>query len=398
MPVVAATIGGRSVNVPEYALATGWSRNTVQRDNSAAARGGLVAIPPRFVQRKTGPTPARLQGVSRFRAAAAPCSCQAPHALLQMFLSIDGALAEMDALIEQMSRELAEYFGSVGTRPQVRILLDSMRACWDMPDMCARPASAEEVVAFKTCYDILKPSLAKTYWPPPEEKPYVKRKWPSERAMCVQYVRLRNRLRLRVNDPAHASRYLTVARYGVRCLRAAPVVQAALATELYGHGPVGRGLGRVFVLVWRFMEPLAAAALGDVFWLPPSALCLAGHTWKLSKSRQGRMHRHAAFRGGIGSLAVSCGRTAYGKVVEVVNVETSVCESAVASAIDQDPELHAPLVEGDPNHCWHACRLTHRFRFLHAPETPCETWGSYLHNIRAAQTNLAASRYAVRLF
>ena len=216
--------------------------------------------------------------------------------------------------------------------------------------------------------------------------------------MCFQYVRLRNRLRARVADPAHASRYLTMERYGVCCLRAAPVVEAALAPELCGRGPVSRGLCRVYTLVWRFVQPLEAAALGGMFWLPPSALCFVGHTFKFAKSRRGRMHRHAAFRGGIGSLAVCCGRTAYGKVVEVVDVETSVCASAVASAIDQDPTLHAPLVEGDPNHCWHACRLTHRFRFLHAVETPCETWGSYLHNIHAAQNNFAASRYGVRLF
>ena len=64
--------GQRVLHVPEYTCASGWSKESVARDNAMVDSGGLVSVPPRFANAPSGvAVPVRLQGVRRFAGAAA---------------------------------------------------------------------------------------------------------------------------------------------------------------------------------------------------------------------------------------------------------------------------------------------------------------------------------------
>ncbi len=54
-------------------------------------------------------------------------------------LGVDGAIAEVEKLIGELARELDDYVGPICARAPMRTLLDSMRACWDVRDMCTKP-------------------------------------------------------------------------------------------------------------------------------------------------------------------------------------------------------------------------------------------------------------------
>jgi hypothetical protein len=63
--------GQRVLHVPEYTCASGWSKESVARDNAMVESGGLISVPPRFTNAPVGvAVPTRLQAVRRFHGAA----------------------------------------------------------------------------------------------------------------------------------------------------------------------------------------------------------------------------------------------------------------------------------------------------------------------------------------
>ena len=90
-----------------------------------------------------------------------------------------------------------------------------------------------------------------------------------------------------------------------------------------------------------------------------------------------------------------------GKLVRVVACEVKVNARRLAEVFDMEPSWHAP----NPSyrnvrvkHCYHIVRFGHRLRLLFPPETPCEHWGSQLHNLYRDMASLGVARQTARLF
>jgi hypothetical protein len=82
----------------------------------------------------------------------------------------------------------------------------------------------------------------------------------------------------------------------------------------------------------------------------------------------------------------------------VIGARIRLDQQAFSVLVERDKSLLAPTSSGSPTtHCYHAGRVTHRFRFLLPPETCCESNGSHIHIIHNDLAVASATRIAVRL-
>ena len=108
-----------------------------------------------------------------------------------------------------------EYFGTVGTNEKMRTLLNALAVCADWKTLAKNAPGTHHVEAFRTLYSILKPTLKSTHWPSADMFPHVVPRWPNETEMCLQYILLCKRVRLRWRQPQYMGVYTHVVKVRV---------------------------------------------------------------------------------------------------------------------------------------------------------------------------------------
>jgi len=401
----------KTIRIPEWACER-WTSAEVE--SSLRAPEDICHFPLRFEEAPRGGRPMvkyLLQGVSRFhqaRSAEAPHICVMPMSLAQVLLAMQQACVEFGSYLQRIEEEMAAYFGSVGANPTMLELARLLSICWCWSRMGYTKASRAEAEAFRDAYRLLKPTLEHIFWPPPGSFPGVIRRWPPERDLMLQYAHLRNRVAMRARD--NPVRYTEVDYYTVRRVCApgfcapgfgeSPPLAASLGLWLRRGRRRCPGAGRVLVLVARFLLPEGVATYeAAAFSVKSGSLCLVGRARGLAQARYGRRRRLTLADGERGDFAAVFKGSRQGFLVEIVAVSRTLSASKIAAALDMDPTFHGAAGWKSGALCYHAVRLGHRFRFLLPPETPCETWGSFMHRIFDDMfATTGAERIAARLF
>ena len=178
--------------------------------------------------------------------------------------------------------------------------------------------------------------------------------------MVAQFKRLCHRLRLRFRKRRWYLDYTTATKLYVAHCTIPSRLRASLG--MYRLERAARFDQRCLAGLLRICEFAGDLMLGVAFECKP-ALANIGMSRRLLTGRYGN-RTLAVFKGTVGDFAVVASGSR--RVVRVVTEVREVNCGAIARAIDLDQTLHCPS-DSDP-HCWHACRVVHRFRFAMPPE------------------------------
>ena len=252
-------------------------------------------------------------------------------------------------------------------------LLRSVHIFWDWHKFLRRVPGRVEVNALFEAYRILKPTLAETYWP--DQFPYVKHIWPSERELGVQYALLVQRFRSQLHKQYFWRAISSATRYRVRQVRASALLQSSLGS-CHSRKFRAPGCQRIFLLIDMFLRGLCDQG-SFPFFVSKWSLCIPGHAANLRRARR-RRRQWFCYRDGVSGFAQLFLGPLANAVVIVLEEERNLDVSKLSANFDMDPKWHSPSGMY-PEGCYHIVRFGHRLRFLCPPETPCESWGSLLH-------------------
>ena len=122
--------------------------------------------------------------------------CQMPRGLYRVHAEVDQALAQGQAFLRQLEKEISDILGSVGTNVSMQKLLASCTMCWDWSHLVDERPTAAQVSAFLATAKTLRPFLQHTLWPDPTAFPHVQRTWQlTDFELCKQYLMLLQRVR-----------------------------------------------------------------------------------------------------------------------------------------------------------------------------------------------------------
>lgn len=355
-----------------------------------------LKVLPRCEYQRKGPTPSHLQDVSRYRSA----HCVLPLSFGPCYLEVLDVLDAYASFMRSMVEQLEGYFGSVGSSDVMRSLMENVSIFWNWRHLLHNRPTAYEFKALCKAYEILRPTLRHTRWPPRDSFPHVVRSWPDEKELGYQYALLCWRVRREVLERGGYERFMPIKQVRVQRLPRPSRWMTLFLRRLLGTRSVGSM--RVVILVELFLGSSSAfepksGHRGDIWWTHLDSLCLPGRAKRWHSARYGRRQRWK-FRGGLGAIA-SVAHGPFARSLVIVLEEDRVLDVGVLAAdFDMRPFWHMPCGAKYKHGCYHIVRLGHRLRFLCPPETPAEGSGSIIHLIhrQMAQPNFQRIRH--RLF
>ena len=122
-------------------------------------------------------------------------SCQVPNHIPSTIRELDEALVAIAAFLDNLMGEEKKLMTVEGSNAGYVRLMDAMCRCFDWGRLASTPPSRDDVVAFLTVCDLLRPYLMRTEWPRSSDFPSVTRGWPSRDALALQYSALLRRVR-----------------------------------------------------------------------------------------------------------------------------------------------------------------------------------------------------------
>ena len=366
--------GARAARVPEWVAHGGDAIRAEARQPSS-----LLDAPLRYqIVPRSSPAPPQLRGVPRFRTAPHPVRCQVPSWWPAVRAQIDEGLRACKQFVLALRQEILDYNGTVGVNAHMRTVVPSAAKCFDWQYLACRRPRQEHAEAFVRLYKALLPSLVHTAWPSGGHFAHVERAWPSARQCFAQYTLLLQRVRRRAEQDFASGRpsLFQACAYWVRPASVRPALAAVSTRPLVNlRGPL--------VIISDFL------GVRQGFFQRPFLVKIASLRGVREAGRRCPMPELT--KGALVSLASP---PFVGRWVRIAAAKWEVRGSEVAALLCTDALLCA---EENGQHCWHAARLAHRARLLRGPESACERWGSFLHNLWSPTQGLPPWRMSARL-